>query len=395
MYRYTEPGGPPSGFSRDAPTLLAYGGVVGFAFWLYAFGPALALLRDERHFSYTLLGVYSALWSVGAVLAGAGFSLVARRVPRAALLWSSALVAAVGAGLFALGPGVGLTLLGAGVLGIAGTTLLTVVQALLSARHGEHRDRALTEANVGAGACAVVAPLALGALAGVPGGWRLAFALPVLGFAGLYLRYRHEPVPAPPVSSAPGRRGRLPRASGLFVVLVALGTAVEFCLVYFGAEQLAGAGLSTAAAATAMSSLYLGILAGRVAGAVLARRPGRSDPLLVVSLVVTAGGFGLFWLGDSPVAAVVGLLVAGLGIANLYPLSLARALQTAPGQEDRANAGTQLLGGVLVVVAPYVLGSLADRLGLTAAFAIVPALIALCLVLLLAGVRAARAASFA
>jgi MFS family permease len=311
-------------------------------------------------------------------------------VRRAPLLWASVLVAVVGAGLFAAGPGVGVTLLGAGVLGVAGTTLLTVVQAVLSDRHGERRDRALTEANVGAGGCAVVAPLALGALAGLPGGWRLAFALPVLGFAALYLRYRHEPLPAPPSGTGPERRGRLPRASVLFVVLVALGMAVEFCLVYFGAEQLTGAGLSTTAAATAMSSFYLGILAGRVAGAVLARRPGRSDRLLLASLAVTAGGFLLFWLGGPAWVAVLGLLVAGLGVANLYPLSLARALDTAPGQEDRANARTQLLGGVLVVLAPYLLGALADRLGLAAAFGIVPVLVVLCLVLLVAGQRTAR-----
>jgi hypothetical protein len=43
-----------------------------------------------------------------------------------------------------------------------------------------------------------------------------------------------------------------------------------------------------------------------------------------------------------------------------------------------------------VVAAPYLLGSLADRLGLTAAFAIEPVLIGLCLLLLVAGLRAAR-----
>jgi len=49
-------------FRRDAPTRLSYAALAGYAFWLYAFGPALALLRAELHFSYTLLGVYSALW---------------------------------------------------------------------------------------------------------------------------------------------------------------------------------------------------------------------------------------------------------------------------------------------------------------------------------------------
>ena len=81
-------------FRRDAPTLLCYGAISVYAFWLYAYGPALALLQTELHFSYTVLGVYSALWSAGAVVTGACFARLARRLPRAPLLWSSAAGAA-------------------------------------------------------------------------------------------------------------------------------------------------------------------------------------------------------------------------------------------------------------------------------------------------------------
>ena len=45
---------------------------------------------------------------------------------------------------------------------------------------------------------------------------------------------------------------------------------------------------------------------------------------------------------------------------------------------------------MLVVTAPYLLGSLADHLGLTAAFTIEPALIAASALLLVAGLRAGR-----
>jgi hypothetical protein len=89
-------------FRRDAPTLFCYGVLAGYAFWLYAFGPALALLQAELHLSYTMLGVYSALWSAGAVLVGASFAGLARRLPRAALLWYSAAGATAGAVLFAV-----------------------------------------------------------------------------------------------------------------------------------------------------------------------------------------------------------------------------------------------------------------------------------------------------
>ena len=170
---------------RDAPTLLCYGALAGYAYWLYAYGPALALLRSELHFSYTLLGVYSAIWSAGAALAGVSFAPAARRLPRAPLLWSSAAGATAGIALFTATRTVALTLTGAAITGFAGTVLLTCIQAILSDRHGERRDQALVEANVGAAGCAVLAPLLLGLFQATPLGWRAALALPVLLLAGL------------------------------------------------------------------------------------------------------------------------------------------------------------------------------------------------------------------
>jgi MFS family permease len=382
-------GGPP--FVRDAPTRLAYAALASYTFWLYAYGPALALLREELGFSYTLLGVYSALWPIGATVAGTAFALLARHLGRTVLFWGSAVVAGVGAGLFTLGSGVAVTLVGAGVLGLAGTTLLTVIQAMLSDRHGPRRDRALTEANVGAGACAVLAPLVLGALAAGPVGWRASFAVPGVALAALYLRYRRQPLPARSDRHDTDPGDGLPLASRLFAALTAVGMAIEFCLVFFGTERLADTGLSTATAATALSSNYLGILIGRLAGAGFTRRPGRTTALLGGSLALTAAGFGLFWLTDRPGLAIAGLFVCGVGIANLYPLSLALTIGAAEGHDDQANARTQLLGGLVTAAGPYLLGSLADRFGLTTAFALEPALIGACLLLLLAGLRARRA----
>jgi MFS family permease len=388
-------------FRRDPPTRLCYAALAAYAFWLYAFGPAFALLRAELHFSYTLLGVYSAMWSVGAALVGVSFAGLARRLSRAALLWCSAAAATAGTGLFTAAHTVPLTLLGDALTGFAGTTLLTCVQAILSDRHGERRDRALTEANVGAAACAVLTPLLLGLLQGTAAGWRAAMGLPVLVLAGLYLRYRHQPLAPAPAGWSAKSAGRLPLSCWLLAAMVAVGIAVEFCVVYFGAESLAATGLSTARAATAISGFYLGILAGRVAVAWLTRSAGRSVPLLWASLAVTAAGFLLFWLATVPALAITGLFVCGLGVASLYPLSLAITLAAAPraassspghpGQDsDRANAAVQLLGGALVIVAPFLLGSLADHIGLHAAFAIDLVLIGIAALLLLIGLKAAR-----
>jgi MFS family permease len=92
---------------------------------------------------------------------------------------------------------------------------------------------------------------------------------------------------------------------------------------------LTSAGLRTAQAAIAMSAFYLGSLGGRVGGAWLTRRAGRSVRLLCVSLAVTAAGFLLFWLAGLPVLMIAGLFFCGLGVANLWPLSLALTLAAA------------------------------------------------------------------
>lgn len=377
-------------FTRDPSTRLSYGVVAAFTFWLYAFGPALALLRSELHFSYTLIGIYSALWSGGAALAGLVFARLARRLGRHATLWAGAVGASAAALLFSVAHGVAAGLAAAGLLGFAGTTLLMVTQSVLADRHGASRDRALAEANVVAAACAVLAPLMLGALARTGAGWRIALALPLIGLVVLYLAYRRDPLPAHPTRPSAGHgRARLPLACWLLALLVAIGIAVEFCLIYFGAEHLDATGLSTGDAATAVSAFYVGILAGRIAGARLTRVSGRATVLLWASLVLTAVGFVPFWLGVQPLVAIGGLFVCGVGIANLYPLSLALALAVAPDRTDAANALTQLLGGALVVVAPYLLGSLADRVGLRSAFTVEPVLIALCVLLLVAGLKTA------
>ena len=383
----------PDGFVRDAPTVLAYAALGCFTFWLYSFGPAVTLLREELNFSYTLLGIYSVLWSAGAALAGAGFAWAARRLARGTLLWGSAAATGAGAALFTLGGNVPVTLLGAGVFGLAGTTLLTVIQAILSDRHGSRRERALTEANIGAGASAVFAPLVLGALAAGPLGWRAAFALPAVVLVVLYLRHRRRPLPAAPQRHAAEGAGGLPLACWLFAVLTAISSAIEFCLVYFGPQMLLATGLSAAAASTALSSNFLGILIGRLLGARLTRRPGRSVTLLYASLAVTGGSFVLFWLTDRPVVAVVALFLCGVGVANLYPLALSLTLDAAGGREDRANARSQVVLGLVAAASPYLLGSLADRHGLGVAFALEPALIGLCVVLLWAGLLARHRAA--
>ena len=361
-------------FVRDRPTILSYGALGAYTFWLYAFGPALALLRSELTFSYTMIGVYSAFWAAGAVFAGAVFAPLAGAIGRRAVLGWSALATTAGAALFVLSLDLTVTLFGAVVMGFAGTIVQTTTQSVLADRHGRRRDQALVESNIGAGLAAVVAPLALGMSQLTTGTWRTAMVLPAGALAVLAVVYRHEPPPAP--LRPPHRHSsRLTLACWLLCLVVAVGIGVEFSVVYFGAELLAAShGLATGTAATGMTTFYAGILLGRIAVARLTRRSGRAGPLLGLCLGVTLAGLLALWLPSGPPLALCALFLTGLGIAGQFPLALALALAAAPGSTDTANARSQFLGGVLVLAAPFMLGSLADHVGIAAGFAVAPLL---------------------
>ena len=371
---------------RERPILLGYAIQGAYSFWLYAFGPAVALLRRDLGFSYAVIGGYSAAWAAGSVIAGAIFVRLASGASHSRLLWATAAATTVGAAVFTLADNVAATLAAAVVMGLAGTLLQTTVQSVLSGLHGFRRDQALVEANIGAAVCAVIAPLAVGGLATTPGTWRSGMALPAVAMFALYLTHRRTRLPAAPPSPVhnPHRPGRLSLACRLLCLLVALGIAVEFCVIYFAAELLTISGLATAQAAMAVTVFYVGILSGRVVGAHLTRRPRRTLPLVAASLALTLVGLIACWLSTTPLIVLAGLLVTGLGIANQFPLALALALAVGP-DTDRANAYAQLLGALVLLPAPFLLGALADYTGLRLAFIIPVLLTALSAPLLFVG----------
>ncbi|MBC8076910.1 MAG: MFS transporter, partial [Chloroflexales bacterium] len=132
--------------------------------------------------------------------------------------------------------------------------------------------------------------------------------------------------------------------------------------------------LQPASAATAMGLFFGAVVLGRLAGSQLARRVA-DEALLWGSLAIALVGFPLFWLAPVAPLSLTGLFLTGLGVANLFPLTLAVAMNAAPGQSDAASARLTLGGGVAIFALPLLLGGLADRVGLVAAFAVVATLI--------------------
>jgi MFS family permease len=78
---------------------------------------------------------------------------------------------------------------------------------------------------------------------------------------------------------------------------------------------------------------------------------------------------------------LVGLFIAGLGIAMQWPLGMARVARASDHQNDRAASFAAVAAGVAGGIAPFTLGALSDRVGIEMAFLVAPATLILALVL--------------
>jgi fucose permease len=88
-------------------------------------------------------------------------------------------------------------------------------------------------------------------------------------------------------------------------------------------------------------------------------------------LGTTALGFSLFWLSWLLPLKLSGLVLTGLGIANLYPLILSAALSETPAQANAASGRFAFGIGVAIFAAPLLLGRMADTLGIQRAYGVV------------------------
>lgn len=386
---------PDAPYTRDRVTWLAFAVLAVYAYVLYALGPMLTLLRRDLDLPYAMIGVHSTVFAAGVLVPGLFFSRMVAAFGRRRLLWAAATAVAVGSIILAAGRAPAVTLPAVALLGVGGVFLQIMALALLADRHGQRRDRSIVEANAGASAAAVLAPLLVGALDASVAVWQVSLALPVVALLLLRVGYRTETLvvhPAAGTTPRPaGRRPPLPGAFWLMCAVCGLVVGAEFCVVFFGASLLRQVtGIGTGTAAAIMTVFAVGELAGRLAGSRLTSRPGQTRRILLATLGLSAVAFVALWASPSLVPMVVALLLLGLGMANLFPLALSLAVATAPERSDDATARTQLVVGVGIMLAPLLLGTLADRLGVAPAFGVNLVLLAAAALLLLVRRQPAR-----
>ncbi|MGY1856891.1 MFS transporter [Modestobacter sp. SYSU DS0290] len=309
----------------------------------------------------------------------------------AALAGVAASVSAVLPGLAGSVPALcaGLLCFGAvtGAVNVAANSVGVQVEAragrpLLSGLHAAFSGGGLVGALVGGLASAVTGVAPHLAAVAVVGLGAMAWAGPVLvrGDVGRPSAGRSVPV-------ADEARGRRP--TGVLVLLGAVAGATAYgegALSDWGAlhlrEQVAAAPALAAAGYAGFSSA---MAAGRLAGGRLVLALGERRLLVGGSLLAAAGALVAVTTTSLPVA-LASFVVVGLGLANVFPLAIARAgaLGGPSGVALSTTVGyTGLLGG------PPLIGFLADHAGLPAALGTV-ALVAVLAAVLVLGIEEER-----
>lgn len=362
-----------SPFTRTRFTWLAYLLLAFYGYLLNILGPIALYLKDEMALSYRVASLHLSAFAVGILLVGIGGHGVIERLGHRRALWLGAAGMSAGAVLLLIGRTPLLTIAAAFLMGLVGSLILAIIPSALADQHGEQRAVALSEANVVASSLSATAPLLVGWFANAPGGWRWALALAALAPAALYAAFGKAPVPAAPSSPKPSGPGpaQLPRLFWAYWAAIVLAVAVEFCMVSWSADYVKSALSLPAEAASKAVSLFLGgMILGRLAGSRLVQRLA-APRLVLFSVLVAAAGFLAYWLAGTAWLTLGGLFLAGLGVASLYPLILSLALETAPGQSVQASARATLASGTAILLAPFLLGSLADTIGIRPAYGVV------------------------
>ncbi|WP_255491754.1 MULTISPECIES: sugar MFS transporter [unclassified Actinotalea] len=389
---------------RDRLTLSLYGPFITWGWFLYGFSPAVPLIADEQGISRGQAGLHGTTMACGTIATGLVSSRVAQRYGRRNQALVGGVVLSVGIALLLWGSVLPATLAACFVISVGGNLMISAAQPALSVHNGAAGSAAVTEANGMGAMVGLLAPLALGAAVGAGLGWRPAVAMTAalaVASALVILRVR--------VDGAMGR-GTVARATvtaqdgtdvaphhgygrtfWFFWVALLCGTAIEFATTFWASDLLIQrTGAPPALAAASVAALVAGMTASRFVVGPLSTRKA-PEKLLAVGFVLAGAGWLVFWTATTPVLAIAGLVLAGLGYGTHYPLAVSLTLRASDGRPDQAQALASVGTGASVAIAPFLLGTLADSFGAHSAFLLVPVLVLVGLVAVVLGLWSVHA----
>lgn len=332
-------------------------------FYVSSIGVVIVVLAGDLGLPLAQLAWVGSTFGYGLIAMALAGPFVLRLGPNRVLALSAAALG-IGSVLLAFSAGAVPAYVGAVMQGVGAAGLVLVSPGLV---HGPDAEKKLTQANAAASVAGILAPLLLGLAAMTGLGGRLplllmAAAMAVLGVVAL-LAGREEQAAVQVVAEvSPVRLSRV-EAGRRWLALVS-AVAVEFCFVVWGVARLTTMGIGRGEAALIATAFPLGMAVGRLLGSWLIAKL----PMVPVGSAVTAAGTLLVVLVDAWPVVGLGQFLAGLGLATLYPILLARLMHT-PGLRPEVGASLgALASGTAITVAPAVLAVLATVVDLRIAF---------------------------
>jgi fucose permease len=336
-------------------------------------GVAWPSMRVDMHQPLSSLGAVLLLGTAGYLLSSTWFGALYRRAGFGLLLTVAACASTAALVGFAVAPAWGVLLAASFLLGLANG----VIDAGINTYVAMHRGMGvmgLAHASYGLGATA--GPLLVAGTLATVGSWRTAYAVLVATegtlAVGMWVVRSAWAGPATDnlsaqsddgIAGAAGfdpHRALLPFSLALFFIV----TGLELTLGAWTYTLLTlGRHVSHGAAAAWVSAYWGALTVGRLLLGPVARHL-HPDRLLITSSVIALAGTGLLWWNPGPAwLGALGLPLSGLGLAIIFPVSVART-PVRMGRERAASViGWQLAsagvgGSALAAVAGLIAGHL-------------------------------------
>jgi fucose permease len=334
----------------------------------------MPMLRNELQLTYTVAALHLSAYALGVLCAGFTGERVMRRLGLSQALWGCGSVVMCALLLVLVGHNAIVTIFGAWLVGLSGSTMGQTSITLMAERFQEERTIAITESNIASSTFSSIAPIVVGVIVHCGQNWRMAFAPLFLMFGILYLIFKDVAEPFADHSKLSDREGKLALPYWAFWTVILFSVAGEWSIVFWCSDYMQQVARFSKADASASTSVFLiAIIAGRLAGTRLARSvPVRQ--LLPIAAVIGLSGFFIFWLGKTPALNFFGLFLAGFGNSNVYPMTFSQAIGSAPGKTSLASARMSVAAGTANLIAPLVMGFIADRSGILVAYGLVAVL---------------------
>ncbi len=371
---------------RTPKALLIYLILGIYAYLMNAPGPVIVYLRQQFNMNYTLASLHFSAFAAGMVLVGLFGGNLLRHISH----WRAVALGCLGMGLGGLALTYGasplITVSGLFLMGLVGTLILSTYPAILDEEMGQRSSVGIAEANGFSSILAAMAPLAVGFAAAKMASWRPAVLIGVVFATGLGIWlffFTNSKKQAGTEPSSPRGKPNLPKKFWGYWLAQVLSVSIEFCTIYWSAEYLVKAfALDQALAAQLVSLFLIGMVFGRFAGGNLIQRH-QPHKVLAGTILVGILGFGLYWLQKNAIVALIGLFFLGVGVSMLYPAILSLELAVAGEHKNLAGSRATLASGLAILLLPFALARLADRIGIQSAFGIIGALYVLLILTLL------------